>query len=530
MHSGSVEMLNVITIARALTDTAEEPVLIGGESAQERMVSSVGLISSTASAEQQFPNSLAIVLPEVATISEANLDVVLRRAANSRVSGVVVERGNGRIPLSTSRLSERLGIALWIYQDLDTETLRSKVDDLVRNPDLVGASTVRAVTLAMRQPTKSFTELVSRLEEHIGTPVALFGPDGTVIAGEQIMPESEIVKYTRRRDAAMADFSCEAPAGQQLLAVRALPLVADDPRFWLGAITTRSSDLSTSHIAVSLRIGALACSAYLNQAALTYERGQQGSRALLDEIRASGGRPGSLLVEQATASGWHLFGWHVAVQIRVDNSLANLPEPMIAYFLAEALHRQGFQMQPVVSGLLAEFWATWDAPPEEAELEQFATRIERALHAIELSLMGVRLKAGIGTPHDGPAGIAASGSDARSAIALAESEQGGPSVRRADQILAHRLIEHWVPESATREAVLESIQPLRAAEGGEQLILTLRTYLDLESNAAATAKELRLHRNTVLQRLQRIRELLPLAFEDPTTRLTIRLALRLMNA
>lgn len=523
-------MLNVFTIARALSEEHEEPVLIGGAMAQERVVSSVGIISSTASAGQQMPNSLAIVLPEVAGIGDVNLDVVLRRAATSRVSGLVVEGASGRIPLSTSRLSERLRIALWSYPELDPETLRSRVDDLVRNPDLVGAGTIRAIAAAMRRPATGFADLISRMTQHLGTQVGLFGPDGAVVAGDQLVPADELAEHMQRRNATMADFSCDAPGGQQLLAVQAFPLVADDPRFWLGAVAARSSELGTSHIAVALRIGALAFSAYLNRAALSYERGQPRARALLADIRAQGARPGELLVEQAAAVGWQLFGWHAAVQIRADNSLADLPESTIAYFLAEALHRQGVRMRPVIVGRLAEFWETWSSPPEEAELAELATRIERALREVELSLIGVRLKAGIGTPREAPEGIGSSGAEARSALAAAESEQGSALVRRADQMLAHRLIEHWIPESATREAVLESIEPVRAAEGGELLILTLRTYLDLESNAAATAKALRLHRNTVLQRLQRIRELMPITLDDPSSRLTVRLALRLMNA
>ncbi len=523
-------MLNIIAIARALSGDSEEPVLVGGTATQERVVSSVGIISSAASAGQQMPNSLAIVLPEVAVIGDVNLDVVLRRAATSRVSGLVVEGGAGRIPLSTSRLSERLRISLWSYPGLDAETLRSRVDDLVRNPDLVGAGTIRAIAAAMRRPATGFAELISRMTQHLDTEVALFGPDGAVIAGEQLVPVVELAEQMQRRNSTMVDFSCDAPAGQQLLAVQAFPLVADDPRFWLGAVAARSSELGTSHVAVALRIGALAFSAYLNQAALSYERSQPSARALLADIRAQGAHPGALIVEQAAAVGWQLFGWHAAVQIRADNSLADLPESTIAYFLAEALRRQGVRMRPVIVGRLAELWETWSAPPQEAELAELAARIEHALREVELSLVGVRFKAGIGTPREAPAGIGSSGAEARSALAAAESEQGSALVRRADQMLAHRLIEHWIPESATREAVLESIEPVRAAEGGELLILTLRTYLDLESNAAATAKALRLHRNTVLQRLQRIRELMPVTLDDPSSRLTVRLALRLMNA
>ncbi len=520
-------MLNIITMARALSEDSEEPVLFGGTASHERAVSGVSIVSSTSAAGRQHPNTLAIVLPEVARLGDVNLDIVLRHAATTRMSGLVVEGGSGKAPLSTVRLCERFGIALWSVPLLDPEALRSRADDLVRNPDLIGAGAIRAVSQAMRRPAADLAELVARAADNLDTEVALFGPDGRAVAGEQLAPFAELAEQMARRTAATTDFSIAAPDGQLLLAVPAFPLVVDDPKFWLGALAPRSSELSTSHVAVALRIGALALSAHLNQAALDYERSHGSTRAMLENIRRSGAHPSSLLIEQTAANGWQLFGWHVAVQLRFDSTISDLPAPAVSYFLVQALRRQGVQMQPVIVGRRAEFWQTWSMPPSEMEFAELTARIEQAMREVELSCTGVRLKAGIGTARDSPAGIGASLAEAQSALAFAEGEQGSALVRRADQMTAHRLIEHWIPESATREAVLESLEPVRRAEGGEALVLTLRTYLDLESNTAATASALRVHRNTVLQRLHRIRELLPVDLDDPNARLLLRLALRL---
>ncbi|MFT4220416.1 MAG: helix-turn-helix domain-containing protein [Microbacterium sp.] len=521
-------MLTVTTIARALSEGSAEPMLLGGAVAHERVVSGVGIVTSTSAAGRQLPNALAIVLPEVARLGDVSLDIVLRQAATARVSGVVVEGGNGsRAPLSTARLCERFGIALWSYPLLDPETLRSRVDDLVRNPDLIGAGAIRAVSSVMRRPAADLAELVARVSRHLGAETALFGPDGRAIAGKQLAPVAELADQMARRATVTTDFVVPTSDGQLLLAVPAFPLVVDDPKFWLGAVAPRPSELNTSHITVGLRIGALALSAHLNQASLDYERSHGSSRAMLEEIRHSGAHPSSLLIEQTAANGWQLFGWHVAVQLRFDSKISDLPEPAVSYFLVQALRRQGVRMPPVIVGRRAELWQTWSTRPSEPELATLATSIERAMREVELSCTGVRLKAGIGTARDSPAGIGASLAEAQSALAFAEGEQGSALVRRADQVTAHRLIEHWIPESATREAVLESLEPVRRADGGDALILTLRSYLDLESNAAATAVALRVHRNTVLQRLHRIRELLPVDLDDPNSRLMIRLALRL---
>jgi DNA-binding PucR family transcriptional regulator len=58
------------------------------------------------------------------------------------------------------------------------------------------------------------------------------------------------------------------------------------------------------------------------------------------------------------------------------------------------------------------------------------------------------------------------------------------------------------------------------------LIGTLRTFFAARSSPTLAAKQLHLHRNSLLYRLQRIRELTGLDFEDPETRLALEVALR----
>lgn len=58
------------------------------------------------------------------------------------------------------------------------------------------------------------------------------------------------------------------------------------------------------------------------------------------------------------------------------------------------------------------------------------------------------------------------------------------------------------------------------------LVATLETYLDAACNASRTAEVLRVHRNSVAYRLQRIKELADVDLEDPDTRLLVQLILR----
>lgn len=71
----------------------------------------------------------------------------------------------------------------------------------------------------------------------------------------------------------------------------------------------------------------------------------------------------------------------------------------------------------------------------------------------------------------------------------------------------------------------QTIGPLLAHEGGDDLIQTLETYFENKSNLSQTAEALFIHRNTLLYRMERIQEILNLDLDRPTTRLAVQLAL-----
>lgn len=72
---------------------------------------------------------------------------------------------------------------------------------------------------------------------------------------------------------------------------------------------------------------------------------------------------------------------------------------------------------------------------------------------------------------------------------------------------------------------------LRALLGEQQadLFHTLETYLDAGGNGVSTAETLHIHRSTLNYRLQRIAEIANVDLSDPTTRLNLQVALKLMR-
>lgn len=68
---------------------------------------------------------------------------------------------------------------------------------------------------------------------------------------------------------------------------------------------------------------------------------------------------------------------------------------------------------------------------------------------------------------------------------------------------------------------------LLRTDGGQVLVETLETYLDLAGNAHATAERLQLHRTTLYYRLQRVEQLAGTNLKDGTERLCLHLALKM---
>ena len=79
--------------------------------------------------------------------------------------------------------------------------------------------------------------------------------------------------------------------------------------------------------------------------------------------------------------------------------------------------------------------------------------------------------------------------------------------------------DSYYPEGFKRLLQHDASSPISYAE-------TLRIYLQNNESIAATAKELALHRSSLIDRLERIRQLLGLDLSDPDVRLLLQVILR----
>jgi len=72
----------------------------------------------------------------------------------------------------------------------------------------------------------------------------------------------------------------------------------------------------------------------------------------------------------------------------------------------------------------------------------------------------------------------------------------------------------------------QTLGPLLDREGGGDLLETLEAFFDRLGNLSQTAEKLFIHRNSLLYRMERISQLTGLDLNNPDTRLTVHLALK----
>ncbi|WP_245633661.1 PucR family transcriptional regulator [Amycolatopsis jejuensis] len=268
----------------------------------------------------------------------------------------------------------------------------------------------------------------------------------------------------------------------------------------------------------AVAIAALAFAVRVAGDAVRVEREHRRRSLLLNEIIEQPDDPGRRTVERATALGWRLAGWHTAVHVQVS---AAAP--------AVRLSALGAELEDQVGAALAErgegwvFWSTTDA---EADPGPLARRVAEALAAVEAEHPGLRLCAGLGGAHAGAAGIGRSADQARQAALLARTVRRPATVEHFDAVSTRRLLAAWYGSAPLRGAAADLLAPLREADPSGELIRTLRAYLDCQSSAKAAAVLLGVHRNTVMQRMERVTRLVAANLDDPDDRLAVHLATR----
>src|SRR5437660_544682 len=195
--------------------------------------------------------------------------------------------------------------------------------------------------------------------------------------------------------------------------------------------------------------------------------------------------------------------------------------------VAESLEvRRGTLLLATDPSTLAVLWPAETVADVESA-RQFVTQLQDQV-AQRAGQLGARVRAGIGGYHAGLHGVARSYLEAQQAFEAGRKLRPDAVVHGHDEVIPHLVLAQnpLLAERFVTHSLGRLMDP--KVRNREQLLETLEAYLARGSVKEAAAA-LRLHRHTVLYRLEKLRELLGEDLDVPATRLRLQLALDLQK-
>jgi PucR C-terminal helix-turn-helix domain/GGDEF-like domain len=457
-----------------------------------RQVEHVVLAQSLDRIRRVAPHTLVVLAGEAAT-GGWTLAAGLRVAWERNAAAVIAPRA--ATSPSAALLADRLGIALLVSGE-DLVDLALVLAAEVSRPDAVRALRVAACAKRLARQTTVRGVLAVLNEEIEDVDVAL-------VVGEAMLAGRAAAL---RIDSRHVRVTVEVPG------------VGGRPWAHLvAALPTRMAGLA-EHVRTLLVLArapltAASARAQLDDARRTTR--EQAALRLLRRVAADSpaGAATDAPPEWTSDLGWRLAGTNVAVWVAHPEVAAEPPPDLTAVVRAA--------WAEVVPGwaLVADSggWVSWaNAVPGAS-----APDVPRALRArFERRARELGLVAGVGLPHEGVVGLLRSAEEARIAARVALTR--GAGALEAFDRLGVRAVLAGLPDEQTLAVAQLTYPALMATRDRALLVSTVLAVLDCGGSLSQAAARLRVHRNTVLARLSRAREL-GLDVDDPRQHLALHL-------
>lgn len=443
------------------------------------------------------------------------LDVLIRRSKESSSSMLVAV--GARLPLSdaTRRLAEstRLPVLVTAPGTSSTEVVVA-LRRLLDAPKQVIADILLAVARGLRRVPQELDEIVEVLTSSIpdSNVYACSGRELVLAGTPKLTSSAEVVSFDtpafiQRDDIGAAVVPVEGFAGEVsvwLVAERKRP-----GRLWLDAAVAALGLCAGAVIAWQARQGS------------ALNRDARLRAALLTEILDRGHGISREVAEQAARAEWQLEGWHTGVHLRFRPTT---PSALTLSTVVAQLRHTGLKPSSFVER--TDGWSAWLTVPREPNHDYPGAVAQAIRRDLQEPPSGLSVAVGIGSPHQGVAGIAVTLAEARQAAVVASASPHPVSVRVFKELGPSRLLLGWYSSEAFADYAREMLEPLLQANDPE-LLETLETYLEQACSTTHTARTIGVHRNTVANRIAKAEQVLGTSLVNGDMRLALELAFRM---
>ncbi|MGH2615067.1 MAG: helix-turn-helix domain-containing protein [Thermomicrobiales bacterium] len=495
-----------------------------------------------------------LVLLQVSILAELDerlqLDEAITRLAELGVAGVAVL---GTIGKHARDAADEAGLPLLVLpKGAELGTLERDAARLIseRRRDLQhrGQEVLRLL-MDLAIAGEPLNDVVQELARISGRPVVLEGRDGRLLAyhpAGKSAPSRELIESIVQRERPLvarwlrttAEASPADPptstydldnAWSRLVA----PVIGRNGLLGSVSLIVPRGRATPEDAQVTAR-GAAACAVVLarEQAAATVRR--EVELHVLDEVLDGALRSEATLLQQAKRLGHDLLSAHVAVIARMDAAVAG---PVRAGAsdarwdgLQEAVARAGATRGGRLLWRVRNNGAEFVLPAGDVSDER---RLAEGLRDDLRSLIRVgadgAVSLGVGTIRDGLAGIRRSHAEARQALMLGRRMQGPGHLTLFGDLGVYRLIfaAEQLPELTDLYAQTLGALIAYDRQNNADLVSTLDAFFAANGSPKEAAERLGVHRNTVLYRLDRIREISGYDLDDASVRMRLQLALHI---
>jgi hypothetical protein len=460
-----------------------------------RSVEQVILAETFERLRHSTPHSLVVLHAEVAT-GGWSLAAAMHLAWERNVSAMVVARTVAGP--SSSALAKRLRMPLFLI-DGDPVDTALQLAGQVSAPD--AARALRQALCAERLAEQtSIRGVLGVLNSELGTvPVALV-VGGTVTAGRAAAVQE-------RPDVHQVCLDINGPGEQ--------------PWARLVASVPANMPAAAQQTAALLRLARpplLASWAQTRLDSSTHAAQEQATFGLLRRLAVEPTAPvpltGNASVDVPpwiSELGWHIDGINRAVWLTPLQPHGE-PPPQELTLLVRAAWQRGRPTWPLVAE--GDGWISWHSGTGADDVAP----LRRALSAFREVASAHQLVVGVGLAHQGIPGLMRSIAEARLAAHVAR-EAGSATVQWFDQVGARAALA-WLPMADIAQVAQLCLPDLMAARDQAALVDTVLAVLDCGGSLSQASQRLGVHRNTVLARVVRARQL-GLVFEEPAQRLAL---------
>jgi hypothetical protein len=500
--------------------------IIAGEDGLDAPVTNVfaGSIRGSSGVLHTEPGVLAVLEGGDLRVDTYQVDMAIRGAHECSSAGIILCTDRINVVLAATRLANKLKVPVIVAESQDPIELADSLRRIVLEPRMVRSDTLLNVveTLARISPNARLDEVLLSLGGALGSELALVSAEGTLVAGEldaQMPSVSDLIEVPVTTIVRPHTF-----VAQPLHLAR-----REAPSFWLTARLQAPTDAQVSIVKDALVIASWFVATRLVTERLERERDARFRMGVLNSILSVQERFEAALLEHLAVLGWKVDGWCTAVHLQASGEADPLRILTLTDQLSRSLTDRGI-IGPVVER--PDGWTCWivaRGEPAASSYHETSDAIEEAVVAFLALAPRLRLHVGIGRPYLGLEGLRTSLAEAKEAATIAQAAGGVAGVQHIDQMGVRRILLGWYTSESFAEFAQTLLGPLLAADTDGSLLQTLEVYLDEESSATVAAARLGVHRNTILNRVERLRSLLTVDLDDPEERLAVQLASRVVK-